>query len=186
VPKSLKSDPGLAYDRFQWRLARGLRDGAIDLMLQRSSSALALGRPKKWASQRMSLARDFLWDGAYAKAYELAANHHLAPGDDYAALEWLAGFIALRKLKRPETALVHFKNHGSAVGSEISLGRTHYWQGRALKAMGQADKAQQAFVKARAIKPRFMDCSPPKRRACRCNPVWLEMSWNQSGGRQSL
>ena len=111
VPKTLKSDPGLAYDRFQWRLARGQREGAIELMLQRSSSALALGRPEKWADQRMSLARDFLLDGEYAKAYELAANHHLAPGDDYAALEWLAGFIALRKLKRPETALVHFKNH---------------------------------------------------------------------------
>jgi soluble lytic murein transglycosylase len=155
VPKPLKSDPGLAYDRFQWRLARGLRDGAIDLMLQRSSSALALGRPAKWASRRMSFARDFLWDGDYAKAYELAANHHLAPGDDYAALEWLAGFIALRKLKRPETALVHFKNHGSAVGSEISLGRTYYWQGRALRAMGQADKAQQAFVQGAGYQTSF-------------------------------
>jgi len=155
VPKTLKSDPGLAYDRFQWRLARGKRDGAIDLMLQRSSSALALGRPEKWASRRMSLARDFLWDGAYVKAYELAANHHLAPGDDYAALEWLAGFIALRKLKRLETALVHFKNHGSAVGSEISLGRTHYWQGRALKALGQADKAQQAFAQGARYQTSF-------------------------------
>ena len=155
VPKPLKSDPGLAYDRFQWRLARGLRDGAIDLMLQRSSSALALGRPAKWASRRMSFARDFLWDGDYAKAYDLAANHHLAPGDDYAALEWLAGFIALRKLKRTETALVHFKNHGSAVGSEISLGRTYYWQGRALRAMGQADKAQQAFVQGAGYQTSF-------------------------------
>ena len=155
VPKTLKSDPGLAYDRFQWRLARGQREGAIELMLQRSSSALALGRPEKWADQRMSLARDFLWDGEYAKAYELAANHHLAPGDDYAALEWLAGFIALRKLKRPETALVHFKNHGSAVGSEISLGRTHYWQGRALKDLGQADKAQQAFTQGARYQTSF-------------------------------
>ena len=155
VPKNLKSDPGLAYDRFQWRLARGHREGAINLILQRSSSAFALGRPKKWAGQRMSLARDFLWDGAYAKSYELAANHHLAPGDDHAALEWLAGFIALRKLKRPETALLHFKNHGSAVSSEISLGRTHYWQGRALKALGQADKAQQSFAQGARYQSSF-------------------------------
>ncbi|MDT2070525.1 MAG: lytic transglycosylase domain-containing protein [Planktomarina sp.] len=155
VPKTLKSDPGLAYDRFQWRLARGQRAGAIDLMLQRSSSALVLGRPEKWAGQRMLIARDLLWDGAHAKAYELAAKHHLAPGDDYAALEWLAGFIALRRLKRPKTALVHFKNHGSVVGSEISLGRTHYWQGRALKALGQADKAQQAFAQGARYQTSF-------------------------------
>ena len=53
IPKTQKSDPSLAYDRFQWCLARGHREGAIYLMLQRSSSALALGRPQKWASRRM-------------------------------------------------------------------------------------------------------------------------------------
>ena len=184
IPKTLKSDPGLAYDRFQWLLALGHRDGAIDLMLQRSSSALALVRPEQWASRLMSLSRDFLWDGAYAKAYELAANHHLAPGDDYAALEWLAGFIALRKLNRPETALAHFKNHGSAVGSEISLGRTHYWQARALRAMGQADKAQQAFVRGADYQTSFYGLLSAQEAGLPMQPSLagndLETQWRQA------
>jgi len=184
VPKSLKSDPGLAYDRFQWRLARGHTEDAIDLMLQRSSSALALGRPEKWAGHRMSIARDLLWDRAHAKAYELAASHHLAPGDDYAALEWLAGFIALRKLKRPETALVHFKNHGAAVGSEISLGRTHYWQGRAFKALGQADKAQQAFAQGARFQTSFYGLLAAQEAGLPMQPslagTEVELEWRQA------
>ena len=146
VPSSLKSDPGLAFDRFQWRLARKQTDGAIELLLLRSVTAISLGQPEKWARRRLSLARDLLWDERYQKAYNVAASHHLDLGNDYVALEWLAGFIALRKLQKPKLALVHFKNHEEAVGSEISLGRTHYWQGRALKAMGQFEKAQQAFA----------------------------------------
>jgi len=184
VPKSLKSDPGLAYDRFQWRLARGHTEGAIDLMLQKSSSTLALGRPEKWAGLRMSIARDLLWDGAHAKAYKLAASHRLAPGDDYAALEWLAGFIALRKLKRPETALVHFKNHGAAVGSEISLGRTHYWQGRAFKALGQADKAQQAFAQGARFQTSFYGLLAAQEAGLPMQPslagTEVELEWRQA------
>ncbi|WP_347827535.1 lytic transglycosylase domain-containing protein [uncultured Planktomarina sp.] len=146
IPQSLKSDPGLAFDRFQWRLGRQQTQGAIEMLAAQSTSAITLGLPEKWAGRRMSLARDLLWDENYQSAYDLAANHHLDLGDDYAALEWLAGFIALRKLKKPKLALSHFKRHQSAVGSEISLGRTYYWQGRALKAMGQSEPAQMAFA----------------------------------------
>ena len=146
VPDSLKADPGLAFDTFQWYLFRERPAKAIQLLLDRSATAVSLGRVEKWAGPRLSLARDLLWDQSYQKAYDVAANHHLTLSSTYAELEWLAGFTALRKLKKPELALVHFKNHETAVGSEISLGRTHYWQGRAFQSMGQFEKAQQAYA----------------------------------------
>ena len=155
VPDSLKTDPGLAFDRFKWRLVRKKADGAIKLLLEKSATAVSLGRPEKWAEQRLSLARDLLWDGKYQKAYDVAASHHLDASEDYAELEWLAGFIALRKLKNPKKALVHFKNHEAAVGSEISLGRTHYWQGRTLHAMAQSEQAQRAYAKGAKYQTSF-------------------------------
>ena len=147
VPESAKADPGLAFDTFQWHLARKRSDKAIKLLLKHSANAIDLGQAAKWAGPRLSVARDLLWDQKYQTAYSVAAGHHLGLSSAYAELEWLAGFIALRKLNKPKLALVHFKNHESAVGSEISLGRTYYWQGRALQAMGQSERAQRAYAR---------------------------------------
>src|SRR6056297_1572238 len=41
VPAALADDPGLAYERFRWRDAKGLDDGALEMMRARSVSAAA-------------------------------------------------------------------------------------------------------------------------------------------------
>ncbi|MEX3316412.1 lytic transglycosylase domain-containing protein [Sulfitobacter sp. PS-8MA] len=146
LPAAQKDDPGLAHDRFEWRLRKGLRDSAKALMLARSTSASALGQPPAWANRRRSLARDEMRNGEAKTAYRLASQHFLMEGSDYADLEWLSGYIALRFLDDPETALTHFQNHDNAVESPISQGRAGYWQGRALEAMGDAEAAQKAYA----------------------------------------
>ncbi len=103
VPASLQSNPGLAFDRFDWR-ARKRLDTAIDLMLERSTSAETLGRPEAWAPRRRTMARDQMRQGNAKRAYAIAAQNHLTEGSDYADLEWLSGYIALRKLNDPENA----------------------------------------------------------------------------------
>ncbi len=145
VPAALKSDPGLAFDRFKWRLNKKRRAEAVDLILAQSKSAGMLGKPEKWAPKRLRLARARLDDGKYVVAYRLAANHHLSSGAKFAELEFLAGFLALRKLNRADVALYHFERHATAVTSPISLGRTHYWQGRAFEAMGKSEAALASF-----------------------------------------
>ena len=40
--QSLAADPGLAYERFAWRMRRDLYPDATTLILQRSTSAAAL------------------------------------------------------------------------------------------------------------------------------------------------
>jgi peptidoglycan lytic transglycosylase len=144
VPASLQSNPGLAFDRFDWR-ARKRLDTAIDLMLERSTSAETLGRPEAWAPRRRTMARDQMRQGNAKRAYAIAAQNHLTEGSDYADLEWLAGYIALRKLKDPKTALYHFKRFDAAVASPISKGRAGYWTGRAYQALGDTAGAQKAF-----------------------------------------
>ena len=144
---AVKADaPGLAHDRFEWRIRKGFRDEAKDLLLQRSTSAAALGQPQAWSNRRRAMARDEMRNGDPQIAYKIASQHFLTSGSDFADLEWLSGYLALRFLKDPVTALGHFQKHDGAVESPISQGRAGYWQGRALEAMGDAEGAAKAYA----------------------------------------
>lgn len=92
------------------------------------------------------MARDEMRNGDPKTAYQIASQHFLTSGSDFADLEWLSGYIALRFLNDPTTALGHFQNHDNAVESPISQGRAGYWQGRALEAMGDAEGAAKAYA----------------------------------------
>ncbi len=150
VPARLADDPGLAYERYRWRLNKRRWASAIELMEERSTSADSLGRPEYWAARRADLARDLMRDDDDRLAYRVAARHHLPPPDDYddySELEWLAGYIALRKLGDASTALTHFQRFSPTVTSPISAGRAGYWQGRAYEALGQSDNARAAYLR---------------------------------------
>jgi soluble lytic murein transglycosylase len=153
VPKPKAGDPGLVYDRFIWRMKKDLYDEALELILDRSGSAETLGRPEAWAERRAILTRYLLRKGRASEAYKVAANHYLVEGQDFIDLEFLAGFIALRKLDDPAQAEKHFRHLLTAVSTPISKARAQYWLGRAEEASGkdgtesyrQAAKYQTAF-----------------------------------------
>lgn len=148
VPSQYANDAGLAFERFRWRMEAGLWDGAREMILARSTSAEALGRPEYWAWRRASLARDVMRDGDFSQAYQLAAPHFLSPerdASDYADLEWIAGYTAL-KMGDPARALRHFEAMRAVVASPISLGRAGYWIGRAHEALGAAEAARAAYA----------------------------------------
>ena len=148
VPSALANDPGLAYERYLWRLDKRRLASAIELMDERSGSFEALGRPEYWANRRADLARDLMRDDNDRLAYRIAARHHLPPSNEYgdfSELEWLAGFIALRKLDDAQTALGHFQRFAPTVTSPISVGRAGYWEGRAYEALGQSANARAAY-----------------------------------------
>jgi soluble lytic murein transglycosylase len=84
-------------------------------------------------------------EGAFQRAYELAALHGLQDGTSFVDLEWLAGFIALVHLQKPDIALNHFRALRVRVSSPISLGRAGYWEGRAHEARGDAIAALAAY-----------------------------------------
>ncbi|MDT8854556.1 lytic transglycosylase domain-containing protein [Paracoccaceae bacterium Fryx2] len=145
VPAAQAGDPGLAYERFVWRMRKGRDADAAALILERSGSAAALGDPDAWADRRAVLARGLMRASEAATAYRVASRHWLQPGSDYADLEFLAGFIALRKLGDAETALTHFRNLKAAVATPISLSRALYWEGRAEEAAGRSAAAEAAY-----------------------------------------
>ncbi len=148
VPAALRSDPGLAWDRFAYRMRAERYDDAADFLIEVSASAEALGRPEVWAERRAILARWLMRQGQPRQAYRVASAHHLSRGQAYADLEFLAGFIALRRLDDPETAKAHFQRLKAAVTTGISLSRADYWIGRAEEAADRRDAAQAAYRSA--------------------------------------
>ncbi|KEJ90879.1 tail length tape measure protein [Sulfitobacter donghicola DSW-25 = KCTC 12864 = JCM 14565] len=145
LPDNLKSSGGVNHARFEWRIRKNRVGDAKDLLLEASKSVEALGDPAAWGNRRRALARGEMRSGDRQRAYAMASQHHLTEGSDYADLEWLSGYIALRFLDDPMRAHQHFLNHDSAVESPISQGRAGYWQGRALEAAGDNEGATAAY-----------------------------------------
>ncbi len=146
IPSALQNDAGLAYDRFVWRAKKGYSESAVELLLARSVSEASLGRPEKWASRRRTYARRAMRAGDAELAYRIASTHQLTSGSQYADLEWLSGYLSLRKLGNPARAVQHFQHFRAAIASPISMGRAGYWLGDAYAANGEDARAYQAFA----------------------------------------
>lgn len=188
VPPDLAADPGLAHDRFQWRMNAGLLDTAAELLIERSEAG-TLGRPEAWAPRRGNLARALMEQRQDRLAWRVAASHGLDGGGQFADLEFLAGFIALRRLNDPDTALGHFRRLRAAVATPISLSRAHYWEGRAEEAAGRADAARRAYEEAARHSSAYYGLLAAERLgrsldpaliAAPAAPDWRKASWANS------
>ncbi|MDA5556843.1 lytic transglycosylase domain-containing protein [Shimia sp. MMG029] len=195
VPESLQNDPGLAHERFVWRHRKDRDESAIELILARSEAG-TLGEPEEWAPRRRSLIRSQMRAGNYRTAYALAATHRLTPeaGYAYADCEWLAGYLALRYLDRPEEAAAHFLRFAQAVETPISLGRAGYWMGRAYEALGDMATAQQAYVAGGAHQTSFYGLLAAEKAGIAYDqalkgterfPDWREAAWTTSSVHQA-
>lgn len=133
IPTRLQSDPGLLFERLQWRRHKDMDDDAAAIL---EHPPAELVRPEAWASERLIIGRRLLDEGQTKRAYKLASENGLTGGANFAELEFLAGWIALRNLNQPGTAYNHFVHlyHGATL--PVSLARGAYWSGRAAEAMG--------------------------------------------------
>ena len=147
VPDALKSDPGFLFERARWRRKRRSKEYALPLYRQLSRPvASQRGQARIWTEKKLMaywLMSEGQWDDAYAMTQGIGASS----GAAFYEPEFLAGFIALRRLNRPELALEHFQRLERGVGTPISLARAQYWQGRAHEAMGDG-KADAAYARA--------------------------------------
>ena len=149
VPKSLRNDPGLIYERVRWRRIKGLEDRARDLLQDAPKSP---PYPELWWRERHILARDALQKGFISEAYKLASEHGVPTSESaaYSQAEWLSGWIALRYLHDADIALGHFTRMHASVSYPISLARGAYWSGRAASESGKPELAREWFEKAAA------------------------------------
>lgn len=171
VPAALQGDPGLLHDRFVFRMKKDNYDGAAELIL--SVPPQALGRPEAWADRRILLARWLMRQGRPAEALRVASGHGLASGSDYATLEFLSGFLALRRLDDAGAALTHFRHLETAVATPISLARAAYWQGRALESLGRDAEARERYRAAARHQTAFYGLMAAERLGLSLDPSLL-------------
>ncbi len=155
VPEALRGDPGLAFERYRYRVEKARWDEAETFLLEMSRSPDTLGRPEMWMERRANLARQALRRGDVDVAYALAANSYGDAGAAYADAEWVAGFIALTRMDNPEAAAGHFERFLAVVGTPISIGRGGYWLGRAQEELGNPEAAADAYAIAAAHQTSF-------------------------------
>ena len=106
-----------------------------------------------WA-ERQILARKLLRLGEDRLAYQTAAQHGQSEGEARLDAEFLAGWIALRRLADPALAERHFAMLGEASASTITRARAAYWQGRALEGRDAA-RARARFTEAASLGTAF-------------------------------
>ena len=148
VPEKFKNDSGLNYDRLKWRRKRGRVDSSVEILLDIKNTKDYLVRPDKWWIEREIISRSLIYKKKYELAYKISSNHGMNEGADFAAAEWMCGWIALSFLDDPLLAKDHFENFYNNVGYPISLARGAYWLGRAHKKLGYKELSNKWFKEA--------------------------------------
>lgn len=149
VPSHFKNHPGLVFERMRWRRIKGRDTGARELLLSLKTPP---PYPHIWWDQREVMARTAVREGYYSEAYRMIIPHGLEAGSsDFAAAEWLAGWIKLRFLHEPEGALMHFEALYNNVQYPISRARGAYWIGRAFDDMQKPNQAKKWYETARTF-----------------------------------
>jgi soluble lytic murein transglycosylase len=146
-----RADPELFLDLARWLRRAGQQAAALALWKSEGEQAERKAPAERLAafwSERDQLARDLLHAGDATGAYAVAAGHQQQAPAQIADAEFLAGFIALRRLHDPALAARHFAALAEASKSVISNARAHYWLGRAAAARHDDAAARTEYAAA--------------------------------------
>jgi soluble lytic murein transglycosylase len=164
VPPDARDDLGYALCRLQWllrndtpgsnvhgRIVTPKEDiaAAVKLTLEAPQEELQRQDTDEWWRVRRALARKLVDLGNAATAYQVV-HKSAPPANPYyrAEFHFMAGWIALRFLGDPATALEHFAHVDDGSADPIVLARAAYWRGRAAEATGQVEEMRAQYEAA--------------------------------------
>jgi soluble lytic murein transglycosylase len=140
------NEPTMRFERLQWMRRTGKLEEAKGLLV-----SPATDQGDAWWNERQQVARDLLAAGRAAEAYAVVQQHGQTRGVAFAEAEFLAGWIALRHLRKPADGLKHFQKLYDGVSTDISRSRAAYWMGRTLESSGKSKEALDWFGRAAAF-----------------------------------
>jgi soluble lytic murein transglycosylase len=131
LDKDIKKDPAVLFARIQW-LRRADKDKKVwSLIRSAPQDPEKLIDPEEWWKEREIQVRLALNAGKPKTAYAIAKDHGGGLEHwDLSDAEFLAGWIALRFLNKPEEAQRHFLSAAAAGGLPKRRARASYWLGR--------------------------------------------------------
>ncbi len=139
--------PAIRLERLQW-LRRSGNLAEAKTLLAGPPTGPSTNQTDAWLTERQQIARDLLAAGHPADAYAVISQHGQTRGLQFAEAEFLAGWIALRHLKKPAEGQKHFQTLYDGVSTDISKSRAAYWMGRAIEAAGKAKEAREWYGRA--------------------------------------
>jgi len=148
VPKKFKDDAGLNYDRLKWRRKKGRVDSSAEILLKIKNNKDYLVYPDKWWKEREIISRALIYKKKYETAYKISSNHGMIKGSDFAAAEWMSGWIALSFLNDPLIAKDHFHNFYKNVNYPISTARGAFWLGKTYEKLGNSEQSFKWYQEA--------------------------------------
>jgi soluble lytic murein transglycosylase len=149
VPSDVRGDPAYLFGRIQLLRREDKIAEAAEHMMRAARDPAKLGNLDEWWIERRLVARKLLDSGDYRTAYAVARDAALPNRDIYQTeQQFTAGWIALRFLHDPATALQHFQRIGVDSVNPTAIARAGYWQGRALEELGRTQEARTAYQSA--------------------------------------
>jgi soluble lytic murein transglycosylase len=151
VPKEAQGDLGYALCRLHWLLAHDDVAAAVKLLAEVSDDDLQRQDTDEWWRELRTLARRLLDLNDPKTAYRVV-REAASPANPYyrAEFHFMPGWIALRFLSDPVTALQHFAKIDEGSSDPIVLARAAYWRGRAFETIGEfAEMKAQYEIAAR-------------------------------------
>lgn len=139
-------DPGLLHEHIRALQSTKRNEDMLKMIHQVGHH---ISPEKLWVNRNL-LTRRLMDEKRFKEAYALVKNHKLMAGEAFALGEWLAGWLALRYLNQPQTALTHFQHLYKNVSSPLSVSRAAYWVGKAYTALKKPQDAKGWYEKAAA------------------------------------
>ncbi|MDX2307292.1 MAG: lytic transglycosylase domain-containing protein [Hyphomicrobium sp.] len=152
IPVPEAKDWGLAFHRIQATRRAGDVEGAARAMLDIPLDSGDLPNPDEWWAERRTLAYAALRVGKPKLAYELARQSTGLSVNPVKEQSFMAGWIAMRKLRDLDAAEPHFREFAKAADGPLSRAKANYWLGRLAEARQSADSAR-TFYEAAAKEP---------------------------------
>ncbi|MDA9441937.1 lytic transglycosylase [Bradyrhizobium sp. CCBAU 51745] len=149
VPQDARRDLGYVLCRAQWHLQKDHIDDAAEVILAAAPETMGAQDTDAWWRERRLLARKLLDQGKFQTAYDVVRAATVPAMEVYRVdYHFMCGWIALRYLDDPKTAMMHFASIDEGSPNPLALSRGHYWRGRAAEAMGAVADAQASYKAA--------------------------------------
>lgn len=149
VPGSLRSDPAYLYTLAKMQRRNDDHAAAARTLSSAPKDPDLLVDTDEWWVERRLVTRGLLDKGDARTAYKVA-REAVTPDDEHKRADQLftSGWIALRFLNDPKTALQYFAKVPENQVHPATISRGYYWQGRAWETLGSTANARQQYEQA--------------------------------------
>ncbi len=155
LPADSSADWGLAFQRADLLRRQGKDEEAWTILLSAPTGREEAVNPDGWWTLRLAAAYDALRAGNPKMAFELVREAGPLSVNPHNQQTFFAGWLALRHLNEPQTALPFFEANEKSADGPLSRSQALYWLGRTHEALGKRSKAKELYKLAALYKDTF-------------------------------